>query len=92
MPQVPVEDNERISLRIASEEKTLLLRAAAFEHVNLTEFVVRNAVSIARKIIDEHERVELTVRDSSRVLDLLDNPPPPNKRLMAAAHALPKSS
>jgi len=91
MPQIPVE-SDRMSLRIASEEKSLLMRAAALQHTNLTEFVIRNVVSVARKIIDENERLELTKRDSLHVLDLLDNPPMPNDKLMAAAFALPKQS
>lgn len=92
MPQVPVETNDRMSLRIASEEKSLLMRAAAIQHTNLTEFVIRNVVSVARKIIDENERMELLEKDSMHVLDLLDNPPSPNEKLMAAAFALPKRS
>jgi len=92
MPQIPVETNDRMSLRIASEEKTLLMRAAALQHTNLTEFVIRNVMSAARKIIDENERLELTERDSLHVLDLLDNPPAPNDKLLAAAFALPKQS
>ncbi|MCC8374062.1 MULTISPECIES: type II toxin-antitoxin system TacA family antitoxin [Photorhabdus] len=90
MPQIPVETNDRISLRIASEEKSLLMRAAAIQHTNLTEFVIRNVVSAARKIIDENERLELTEKDSLYVLDLLDNPPAPNNKLMAVAFALPE--
>ncbi|KMJ45143.1 ABC transporter [Xenorhabdus khoisanae] len=90
MPQIPVETNDRMSLRIASEEKSLLMRAAAIQHTNLTEFVIRNVVSVARKIIDENERLALTERDSLHLLDLLDNPPPPNDKLIAAAFALPK--
>ncbi len=92
MPQVPVETNDRMSLRIASEEKSLLMRAAALQHTNLTEFVIRNVMSVARRIIDENERLELTERDSLHVLDLLDNPPAPNDKLMTAAFALPKQS
>ena len=42
-------------------------------------------------IIDESEKLKLSGRDSLKVLDLLENPPPPNKRLMAVACALPKS-
>lgn len=92
MPQIPVETNDRISLRIATQEKSLLMRAAALQHANLTEFVIRNVMSAARKVIDEHERLELTERDSLHVLDLLDNPPAPNDKLMAAAFALPNQS
>lgn len=92
MPRIPVETSDRMSLRIPSEEKSLLMRAAALQHVNLTEFVIRNAVSVARKVIDENERLELTERDSLHVLDLLDNPPAPNDKLLAAAFALPKQT
>jgi uncharacterized protein (DUF1778 family) len=46
MPQIPVETNDRISLRIASNEKALLVRAATLQHTNLTEFVIRSVVSV----------------------------------------------
>ena len=90
MPQIPVENNDRMSLRIASEEKSLLIRAATLQHTNLTEFVIRTVVSAAREVIEQNERVELTQRDSLHVLDLLEEPPEPNEKLMAAAFALPK--
>lgn len=91
MPRVAVESNQRMSFRIGAEEKSLLLRAAALERTDLTEFVVRNAVRSAEDVIARLERVKLSARDSRRVLDLLENPPAPNKRLMAAARALPKA-
>ena len=92
MPQIPVENNDRMSLRIASEEKSLLMRAAALQHTNLTEFVVRTVVAAAREVIEQNERVELTERDSLHVLNLLEEPPAPNEKIMAAAFALPKQS
>lgn len=90
MPRVPVEDNDRMSLRIAAEEKSLLMRAAALEHTNLTEFVIRTAVANAKEVIQLSERQELSERDSLQVMDLLENPPEPNEKLMAAAFAMPK--
>lgn len=90
MPQIPVETNDRMSLRIASEDKSLLMRAAVLQHTNLTEFVIRNVVSAAREVIEQNERLELTERDSLHVLELLDEPPAPNEKLLAAAFALPK--
>lgn len=90
MPQVPVENNSRMSLRIPAREKALLLRAVALRQTNLTDFVVRTAVEAARGVIDEAERIRLSERDSLHVLGLLENPPEPNARLMVAAHALPK--
>jgi len=90
MPQVPVEDNSRMSLRIPSEDKALLLRAVALKRTNLTDFVIGTAVEAARSVIEQAERVRLSSRDSLRVLDLLENPPAPNARLIAAAEALPQ--
>ncbi|MGV3524681.1 MAG: DUF1778 domain-containing protein [Candidatus Sericytochromatia bacterium] len=37
------------------------------------------------------EQIQLTERDSLRVLDLLGHPPTPNARLRAAAQLLPPS-
>ncbi len=92
MPQLPLESNERLSLRIASEEKSLLIRAATLQHTHLTEFVTRTVVAAARTIIERNERLELTDRDSFLVMKLLEDPPAPNKKLLAAAFALPKRS
>lgn len=90
MPQTLVKDNSRMSLRIPSEEKALLVRAVAIEKTTLTDFVVRHSVAAAQTVIDQAERVILSERDSLRVLDLLEDPPPPNSKLMKAAYALPK--
>ncbi|MGA2168830.1 MAG: DUF1778 domain-containing protein [Terracidiphilus sp.] len=92
MPRVAVEDNNRMSLRIRGEEKALLLRAVALKHTDLTDFVVRHALLAAKDVIAEAEQVQLSARDSLRVLDLLENPPQPNARLIAAAKALPAHS
>lgn len=92
MPRRAVEDNSRMSLRIRAEEKALLLRAVALNHTDLTAFVLRHALLAARAVIDQAEHVQLSERDSLRVLDLLENPPAPNAKLLAAARALPESS
>jgi len=89
MPRIAVEDNNRMSLRIGGAEKALLLRAVALQQTDLTDFVVRQAVAAAKDIIAEAENVQLSERDSLRVLELLEDPPEPNARLMAAARSLP---
>ncbi len=90
MPRVAVEDNSRMSLRIRAEEKAILLRAVALKHTDLTEFVLRHALEAAKTVIEEADRVQISERDSLRVLALLENPPAPNARLLAAADALPE--
>ena len=66
------------------------MRAAALQHTHLTEFVTRTVVAEARKVIEQNERIVLTERDRAHLLDLLEEPPAPNEKLMAAAFALPK--
>jgi uncharacterized protein (DUF1778 family) len=88
MPRIAVEDNNRISLRIRAEQKSLLLRAVALNHTDLTDFVIRHALRAAKAVIEEADHVRLSARDSFRVLDLLEHPPAPNRKLLAAARAL----
>jgi uncharacterized protein (DUF1778 family) len=79
-----------MSLRIRPEDKALLLRAVALKHTDLTDFVVRHALCAAKAAIEEADHVQLSGRDSLRVLELLENPPAPNEKLLTAARALPQ--
>ena len=90
MPRVAVENNNRMSLRVRPEQKAMLVRAAALKHTDLTDFVLQEVLRVAETVIEEAEHVQLSQRDSLRVLDLLENPPKPNAKLRAAARALPQ--
>ena len=90
MPRIAVKENSRMSLRIRAEEKAMLLRAVALQHTDLTDFVIRHALRAAQAVIEEADHVQLSGRDSLLVLDVLENPPAPNARLLAAAQALPQ--
>jgi uncharacterized protein (DUF1778 family) len=76
-------------MRIRPDDKIKLMRAGALEQTDLTEFILRNALLAADAVIEKAEHITLSERDSLRVLELLENPPPPNERLIAAARALP---
>jgi uncharacterized protein (DUF1778 family) len=88
MPRAAVENN-RYAMRIASDEKSRLMRAAALQKTDLKNFILRSALDAADEVIERAEIVKLSERDARLLLDLLDNPPPPNSRLIAAAKALP---
>lgn len=90
MPRMPSADSERMNLRLKPEQKSRLVRAAALKHTDLTSFILELVLKEADTVIAQAEQVELSERDSLRVLDLLENPPEPNARLRAAAKALPK--
>ena len=80
--------SDRIELRATPQEKALLMRAAAIEHLDMTSFVMRTVVPAAQEVIARTEHIKLSERDTLLVLDLLENPPPPNAKLIAAAQAL----
>ncbi len=86
MPREHVE-NGRVELRLKPEDKAVLARAAALERLDLTSFILRAALPRAQDVIAQSERLQLSERDSLRILDLLENPPEPTARLMRAAEA-----
>jgi len=90
MPRAVVGDNRRMNLRLRSEQKATLMRAAALRHTDLTDFVLQPALREAQAVIAESERIGLSERDSLLVLNLLENPPAPNAKLRAAIAAMPK--
>lgn len=85
MPATAAPREERIEIRATREEKRLLSAAAAHERLDLTGFIMRNALPAARKAVDRAERIILSERDSERVLALLENPPEPTPALVEAA-------
>ena len=79
------ETSDRIELRIPPEEKAVIARAAALEHLNVTGFILRTVLPKARELVEKAEHLKLSERDTRRVLDLLENPPTPTERLIRAA-------
>jgi len=85
MRQRSVKLDDRIELRASREQKRVLAAAAAYERLDLTTFVMRSSLPVAEEIVARHERIELTARDTLRILDLLEHPPKPTAALRAAA-------
>jgi uncharacterized protein (DUF1778 family) len=92
MPRATVEGNSRMALRVRPADKALILRAVAFADTDITTFMLETALREARLVIEEHERLLLSPRDSRRVMDVLENPPASNPKLRKAARALPGTS
>jgi uncharacterized protein (DUF1778 family) len=88
MPRAATENTSRFPMQIPPAEKARLMRAAALERTSLKDFVLRNALIAAEAVIEKSERLALDEEQTRFMMDLLDNPPPPNARLVAAAKAL----
>ena len=90
MPRAAVDDNKRVALRVRAADKAVIMRAVALEQTDMTTFILRTVLREAQAVIEEHERVQLTQRDSRLVMELLENPPAPNAKLSKAARSLPE--
>ncbi len=88
MPRAVSDMSNRIELRIPPEQKAVIARAAALENLDLTGFILRSVLPDAQAVVERARHVALSERDTLRVLDLLENPPTPNARLVRAAKAL----
>lgn len=80
-------DSGRVELRLRPEDKATLTRAASLKRLDLTGYILRNMLPKAQADIAEAERLQLSERDSLRVLALLENPPAAPERLVRAAKA-----
>src|SRR5437867_6247242 len=92
MPRAAVNDNNRVVLRVRAADKATIMRAVALAQTDMTTFILRAVLREAQAVIQQHERIKITQRDSRLVLDLLENPPAPNAKLRKAARALPERS
>lgn len=72
---------ERLEARVTSEQKSLIERAAALQGRTVTDFVLTSVHDAARRAIEEHNQLALSVRDSEAFVDALLNPKPVNDRL-----------
>ena len=72
---------ERLEARVTAEQKSLIERAAALQGRTVTDFVLTSVQDAARRAIEEHNQLALSVRDSEAFVDTLLNPKPINNRL-----------
>jgi uncharacterized protein (DUF1778 family) len=92
MPRPAVNDNNRLALRVRAADKATIMRAVALAQTDMTTFILRTVLREAQSVIEEHDRVKLTERDSRLVMEMLENPPAANAKLRKAARAMPERS
>ena len=76
---------ERFEARISAKQKELFKQAAEIQAQSLTDFVVSSAMEVAKKVIHQHDILELTARDQKVFVQALLNPRKPNEKLRRAA-------
>ena len=76
---------ERLEARLPASLKRTFQRAAALQGRTLTDFVLAAATEAARRVIREHEVLELSERDQLAFAEALLDPPPAAPKLVEAA-------
>jgi uncharacterized protein (DUF1778 family) len=76
---------ERLEARISKEQKELFQRAADLQGRSLTDFVLSSVLDAAKRAIQEHEMMILSVQDREVFVEALLNPPELSCKLEAAA-------
>jgi uncharacterized protein (DUF1778 family) len=78
---------DRLEARVSPEQKALFQRAADLSGRSLTDFVVAIVQAAAEETIRTHQVLQLSARDTERLLLARQNPPLPNEALRTAARA-----
>lgn len=87
MARTVSDTSSRIELRVPPEQKAVIARAAALEHLDVTGFILKQVLPEAQAVIDRAEHLVLSERDSLKILQLLENPPKPTDRLVRAGRS-----
>ncbi len=75
---------ERLEARISYEKKSILKHAADLSSQSLTDFIVNAAYEAAKCVIQEHELLRLSCKDSNVFIKAFLKPPAPSTRLLKA--------
>ena len=77
-------NTKRLTTRITNHVQEKLQMGADLVGATLNQFVVQAALEKADRIIETESTIVLTRRESLRMLELLDNPPPRNAKFLQA--------
>jgi uncharacterized protein (DUF1778 family) len=75
---------KRLTTRITDHVQEKLQMAADIVGATLNQFVVQAALEKAERVIESESTIVLTRRESLRLLDVIENPPPRNEKFLQA--------
>jgi uncharacterized protein (DUF1778 family) len=78
------QNGKRITSRVTAHVQDKLQTAADMVGATINQFVVQAALEKAEKVIESESTLLLTRRESLRLLELIENPPPRNEKFIQA--------
>lgn len=85
MAEVVDRKDARVTARVPQQVLDTLQHAAELTGATVNQFVVQAAMKEAEEVIERERFIAMTQRDAEFFCKTLDNPPPLNDRLKAAA-------
>lgn len=83
-PPIPRHRDQRLEIRVTSEQKDIIERAAKLQGRTVSDFVVSSLQDAGRRAIDEYTSWTLSQEQQQVFIDALLNPPAPNEQLKSA--------
>ncbi|MGV8933752.1 MAG: DUF1778 domain-containing protein [Gallionellaceae bacterium] len=74
----------RLNIRCDNHSRQLLVKAANYVHVSISEFVLTHALASAERVVQDHEAITLKPKDFDAFLAALDTPTKSNAALNRA--------
>ena len=78
---------KRFQTRMPYRVHEKLTSAAALSGATLNQFVVQSALEKANSVLERERVLNLTLCDAEKIFEAIENPPPPNDRLIEAAQS-----
>jgi uncharacterized protein (DUF1778 family) len=85
MSETVTEARSRVTTRIPDRMRETLEQAAEIVGAPLNQFIVQTAFAEAQRIVERETVIRLSQEGAKRIIALMENPPKPNERLLAAA-------
>jgi len=76
---------QRIEIRIRPKDKAKLEKAASIFGLSLSAFMLSNSLKAAQEGLSTQSRITLSENEWKSFVKVMENPPRPNKALLAAA-------
>lgn len=77
--------NARLDVRIKSEHKEMIEKAAHLSGLNVSDFIVSTSVAAASEVLQRQNRIALSERDWERFLELIEGEDEPTDAAKKAA-------
>jgi uncharacterized protein (DUF1778 family) len=85
MSETVTDARSRVTTRIPDRMRETLEQAAEIVGAPLNQFIVQTAFAEAQRIVERETVIRLSQEGAKRIIALMENPPKPNERLLAAA-------